>query len=114
RLKHHIEIRGLGVLDVEELFGLLSTAEEMRIDLVLELVDYQERVAADRLGIEDRRFALLGVELPHRQIQVRPGRDIATISEVAARSQLLKQRGLHAARRFAGTLERDLRKRAVR
>jgi len=114
RLRHHIEIRGLGVLNIAELFGVLATTDEMHIDLVLELVDQRSQTAPDRLGIAETRFALLGFDLPHRQVQVRPGRDLATIIEVAARSQLLKQRGFHAARRFAATLDRDLRKRAVR
>ncbi|HYC21292.1 MAG TPA: HPr kinase/phosphorylase, partial [Candidatus Bathyarchaeia archaeon] len=112
--RHHIEIRGLGVLNIAELFGVLATTDEMHIDLVLELVDQRSQTAPDRLGIAETRFALLGFDLPHRQVQVRPGRDLATIIEVAARSQLLKQRGFHAARRFAATLDRDLRKRAVR
>lgn len=113
-LRHHLEIRGLGVLDVEQLFGTLSTLEETSIDLAIELVEAYEGDEPDRLGIEDRHITLLGIEVPHLQIQLRPGRDVATLIEVAARSQQLKARGIHSARRFVAQMDRNLRRTAGR
>lgn len=110
-LRHHLEIRGLGVLDVEQLFGKLSTLDETTIDLAIELVDgTMTGREPDRLGIEDRHTTLLGVEIPHIEIQLRPGRDVATLIEVAARSQQLKARGVHSAKRFVASMDRNLRR----
>jgi len=78
-LRHHLEIRGLGVLDVEELFGTLATLEETSIDLAIELVDAAEAAEPDRLGIEDRHISLLGIDVPCLQLQLRAGRDVATL-----------------------------------
>ncbi len=114
-LRHHLEIRGLGVLDVEQLFGTLATLEETSVDLAIELVDASDAEdEPDRLGIEDRNISLLGIEVPYLQIQLRPGRDVATLIEVAARSQQLKARGIHAARRFVAQMDRNLRRTAAR
>jgi len=113
-LRHHLEIRGLGVLDVEQLFGTLSTLDETSIDLAIELVDVDEAADPDRLGIEDRHIALLNIDIPHLQIQLRPGRDVATLIEVAARSQQLKARGIHSAKRFVAQMDRNLRRTATR
>jgi HPr kinase/phosphorylase len=111
-LRHHLEIRGLGILNVADLFGTLATMEEARIDLAIEFVDDSAQIAPDRLGIDDQRITLLGVEIPHLEIQLRPGRDVATIVEVAARNQLLKRRGIHGAKRFVAAIDRNARKAA--
>ncbi len=113
-LRHHIEIRGLGVLNVAELFGTLATREETPVDLAIEFTDSAGASESDRLGIEDRTISFLGVEIPYLQIQLRPGRDIATLVEVAARNQHLKSRGIHGARRFVAAMDRNLRRAAGR
>lgn len=115
-LRHHLEIRGLGVLNVAELFGTLATRDETPLDLAIEFVEAGKGQAAedDRLGIEDRTLTILGAEIPHLQIQLRPGRDIATLVEVAARNQHLKGRGIHGARRFVQVMDRNLRRTATR
>lgn len=113
-LKDHIEIRGLGVLNVAELFGPLATRDETPVDLAIEFVDSSGSDSADRLGIEDKAFTLLGVEIPQLQIELRPGREIATLIEVAARNQHLKGRGIHGARRFVAAMDRNLRRSASR
>jgi HPr kinase/phosphorylase len=111
-LKHHIEIRGLGVLNVADLFGALATLEEAPLELAIEFVDASGSGSIDRLGIDDRTMTILGVEVPFIEIQLRPGRDAATIVEVAARNELLKRRGIHGARRFVAVFERNLKRRA--
>ena len=77
------------------------------LDFAIEFVEESVGGAIDRLGIDERTLPVLGVGLPHIQVQLRPGRDVATIVEVAARNQMLKRRGVHSARRFvAGVAKR--------
>jgi HPr kinase/phosphorylase len=109
-LRHHVEIRGLGVLNVADLFGALATVDESPIELAIEFLEETAGGRVDRLGIDDRTTAILGVEIPLVSIQLRPGRDVATIVEVAARNELLKRRGIHGARRFVAGVERGLRR----
>ncbi len=113
-LRHHLEIRGMGVLNIADLFGQLATVDEAEIDLVIELVDQKENVKLERLGLEEKHATLLGVEIPYLRIQLRPGRDVATIVEVATRNQILKSRGIHGARRFVASIDRSLRRASQR
>ena len=103
-LKHHMEVRGLGILSIKDLFGIASVRDAKKVDLVIELSDWNPDDEYDRLGIDDLRFAILDVALPLLKIPVRPGRNIAAIIEVAARNQLLKQQGIHSAREFQDRL----------
>jgi HPr kinase/phosphorylase len=109
-LRDHLEIRGMGVLNVADLFGTLATLDEAPIDLAIELIEPQEDVKLERLGLEDKTATLLGVEIPYLKIQLRAGRDVATIIEVATRNQILKMRGIHGARRFVASMDRNLRR----
>jgi HPr kinase/phosphorylase len=106
-LGHYLEIRGLGILHAGDLFGQAAVQESAGVDLVVELVDW-DTGGFDRTGLEDRTTPLLGVDVPHLRVPVRPGRNLATIIEVAARNQVLKSRGVHSARRFAAELEARL------
>ena len=105
RLEHHLEIRGLGIIDVEVLFGTLATLDERQLDLVVELVEWTDN--ADRLGLVEERYPLLDVELPLVRIPVRPGRSMAMLIETAARNQLLRRRGRHSALEFTRRIDRD-------
>ncbi|HRI63868.1 MAG TPA: HPr(Ser) kinase/phosphatase [Polyangium sp.] len=104
-LRHHLEVRGLGILNVKDLFGVTSTRERKRIDVVIKLVEWSKDTEYDRLGLEDRHRTILGVKIRELVIPVRPGRDMSTIIEVAARNELLKRAGHNAAREFFGNLE---------
>ncbi len=104
-LGHHVEIRGLGIADVAALFGMLATVEESRIDLVLELEEAKDQEEIERLGLEELKKTILGVELPHVKIPVRPGRPIAVLIEIAIRNQVLKRRGVFSAREFSSRLD---------
>ncbi len=104
-LGHHVEIRGLGIADVAALFGMLATVEESRIDLVLELEEAKDEEEIERLGLEELKKTILGVELPHVKIPVRPGRPIAVLIEIAIRNQVLKRRGVFSAREFSSRLD---------
>mgnify|MGYP000898304940 CR=1 FL=1 len=100
QIQHLMEIRGLGIINIKDLYGVSSIREKKIIDLLIELVDWDPSQEYDRLGIDDRKSSILGVELPHLTIPVRPGRNIAAIIEVAARNFLLKGMGYHSARDF--------------
>lgn len=104
-LRHHLEVRGLGILNIKDLFGITATRERKRIDVVIKLVEWSKDTEYDRLGLEDRHREILGVKIRELVIPVRPGRDMSTIIEVAARNELLKSAGHHAAREFFGNLE---------
>ncbi len=104
-LRDHLEVRGLGILNIKDLFGVTSTRERKRIDVVVTLVEWCEDTEYDRLGLDDRRAEILGVPVRELIIPVRPGRDMASILEVAARNELLKNAGHHAAREFFNSIE---------
>ncbi|HEX8960360.1 MAG TPA: HPr(Ser) kinase/phosphatase [Geobacteraceae bacterium] len=99
-IQYHMEIRGLGIINVKDLYGVSSIREKKIIDLVLELIDWDPVQEYDRLGIDDQVYTILGVGLPHLKIPVRPGRNLTSIIEVAARNFLLKGMGYHSAREF--------------
>jgi len=99
-IQYHMEIRGLGIINIKDLYGVSSIREKKIIDMVLELVEWDPEHEYDRLGIDDRVYSILGVDLPHICIPVRPGRNLTSIIEVAARNFLLKGMGYHSAREF--------------
>lgn len=99
-IQHLMEIRGLGIINIKDLYGVSSIREKKIIDMQLELVEWDPDHEYDRLGIDDRRVSILGVEIPHICIPVRPGRNLGSIIEVAARNFLLKGMGYHSARDF--------------
>jgi HPr kinase/phosphorylase len=108
--RHHMEIRGLGIIDIEKLFGISATCEKKQIDLVIELVGPQES-STDRVGLEQETYTIMGQEVPRKRIPVTPGRNLTAIVEVAVRDYLLKKRGYHAAREFERNLLKSLKKR---
>lgn len=107
-LNYHMEIRGLGILNIKHLFGVAAIRERKKIDLVVELVRWEEGREYDRLGVDEKTFDIHGVKLPFVRIPVAPGRNISTIIEVAARNQLLKEMGYHSAREFQELLEKRM------
>jgi len=113
-IKHHMEIRGLGIINIKDLFGVASVRETKKIELVIELVEWDPHQEYDRLGVEDQMFSIVGVDIPLSVVPVRPGRNMTTIIEVAARNQLLKLQGHHSAREFAERLNRAIAEGAMR
>src|SRR4029079_10286907 len=107
-LRHHLEVRGLGILNIKDLFGVTAIRERKRIDVVVKMVEWSKDTEYDRMGLDDRYYTILGVQIRDLVIPVRPGRDMASILEVAARNELLKNAGHHAAREFFGNLEGSL------
>jgi HPr kinase/phosphorylase len=105
---HHMEIRGLGIINIKDLFGISAVRDRKKLELVVEMVDWDEKVEYDRLGIEDQKYRILDVEVPLLVVPVRPGRNLTTIIEVAARNHLLKEQGHHSAREFQERLNREI------
>jgi HPr kinase/phosphorylase len=111
--RHHMELRGLGVINVKELFGIASTRSSKRVELVVQLERWDPSRQYERLGLDDEHYEILGLRVPLIRMPVAPGRNIAILVEVAARNQLLRARGHHAARLLAARLEDTLRQAAV-
>jgi HPr kinase/phosphorylase len=140
--RHHMEVRGLGVINIRDLFGIASTRASKRVELVVQLERWDppsrygettspprygetsppsrnetsakvEATAGtgreyDRLGLDDRFYDLLGLKVPLVRMPVAAGRSLAILVEVAARNQILRARGRHAARELAARVERAL------
>ena len=125
--RHHMEIRGLGIINIQDLFGIAATRTSKRIELVVQLERWEGRrdyaisrealrhghaeawAEADaRLGLNDERYQILNLPLPLIRMPVAPGRNLAILVEIAARNQLLRGRGHHAARKLAERLEHRL------
>ncbi|MCG3198880.1 MAG: HPr(Ser) kinase/phosphatase [Candidatus Omnitrophica bacterium] len=99
-LRHYIEVRGLGIVDLSKLYGIRAVRREKQIDMVITLEDWKPDTHVERLGLDQQYYTILGVELPHLTIPVKPGRNISTIVEVGARDQRLKLLGVHSAQDF--------------
>jgi HPr kinase/phosphorylase len=106
--RHHLEIRGLGLINVQDMFGIASTRASKRVELVVQLERWEPGREYDRLGLEDRFFEVLGIRIPMVTMPVAPGRNIAILVEVAARNQLLRANGYHAARRLVQRVDSAL------
>ncbi len=106
--RHHMEIRGLGIINLRDLFGLSAITDLKKIEVVLQVEEWDPRKEYDRLGREERRTELLGVPISTLLIPVSPGRNLATIVEVAVRNQVLKAKGVHSARDLLDRLDRRM------
>src|SRR4029434_10769360 len=98
--RNHIEVRGIGIINVASVFGIGSIRVEKRLDLVVTLKDWQEVEAVDRIGLDREFYEILALRVPHVTIPVRPGRDMARLIEVAAMDQKLKDLGENSAVKF--------------
>ncbi|MBI2343648.1 MAG: HPr(Ser) kinase/phosphatase [Deltaproteobacteria bacterium] len=107
-IKYHMEIRGLGIINIKDLFGIAAIRDRKLIEVVVELMEWDPRIEYDRLGVDDQKYTVLDVHVPYIQIPVRPGRNITTIIEVAARNQLLKLGGHYSAREFQERLNQEI------
>lgn len=112
-LRNHLEIRGLGVLNIHDLFGVTSVTPRKRIDVVVRLVEWDESEEYDRLGVDSRTYEILQTGVRELVVPVRPGRDMGTILEIAARNELLRRRGRSGAHEFLGKLETNLLSRQI-
>ena len=100
-IRNYIELRGIGVIDVRQLFGMRAVMPESQIDLVVEFEPWDSSKAYDRLGIEDRFIDILGKQVPCVTLPIRPGRNLASIVEVAAMNNRHRRYGYNAAEELA-------------
>jgi len=96
--RDHMEVRGIGIINVAAMFGVKSIRHEKRVDLVITLKSWNEVVDVDRLGLEQEYVKILGMDIPHIILPVRPGRDLARLIEVAAFQVKLKSAGYNPAK----------------
>jgi HPr kinase/phosphorylase len=103
-----LQIRGLGIINVRALYGESATVTSTRVGLVVELEEWQKGHHYSLVGLRERRYRLLGVNVPYLKLPVKPGRNMATLIEVAARNQILKNRGIFTARDLDKRLQKRL------
>ena len=99
-----MELRGIGVVDVRRIFGMGAVKQTEKIDLVLELEEWEEGKMYDRLGLDGETINILGIEVPSILIPVRPGRNLAVIIEIAAMNNRQKKMGYDTAKEFSDRL----------
>src|SRR5437868_5055867 len=96
--RNHMEVRGIGIINVGAMFGVRSIRQDKKVDLVITLKSWNEVPDVDRLGMEEQHVKILGIDVPHITIPVRPGRDLARLIEVAAFQAKLKSSGYNPAK----------------
>ena len=104
-IRHYIELRGLGIMDVRRLFGIGAVKPTEKINLVIQLEEWNEQKLYDRLGIDSQHIDILGIQVPCLTIPVRPGRNLAAIIEVAAMNNRQKKMGYDSALEFTKQLD---------
>jgi len=105
KIRHFMEIRGIGLIDVRAMYGIGAVAVSKSIDLIIELESWDENKAYDRIGITEQTIEIMGVHVPYQEMPVKPGRNLAIIVEVAARNHSLKREGYNSARELVNELQ---------
>lgn len=108
-LKHHLEIRGIGIINVKEMFGIRSVMNKKRIDLVVNLEEWDSNKEYDRLGLDEACHKILDIDIPCILVPVRPGRNIPIIIEAASLNQRLKKTGIFSARELDDKIQNWLK-----
>ncbi|MEK6611254.1 MAG: HPr(Ser) kinase/phosphatase [Gemmatimonadota bacterium] len=111
--RHFMEIRGVGLIDVSAIFGIHSVRQQKRIEVVVELVVWNNNLQVDRTGLDGELITILGVELPKITVPLNPGKNITVISEVIAMNHLLRYTGVDAAHAFNERLKSQMIKRTA-
>ena len=99
-IRHYVELRGIGIVDIRRLFGMGAVNDTEKIDLVINLEHWVQGKMYDRLGLDEQKTEILGIELPCITIPVKPGRNLAIILEIAAMNNRLKSMGYNTAEEF--------------
>jgi HPr kinase/phosphorylase len=106
--QHHMEIRGVGLVDIRRLFGIRAIRQQKRIEVVVQLVDWESDAQYDRTGFERGALEILGVTLPKVLIPLNAGKNITVISEVVAMNHLLQYSGVNVPQEFNERLQRAM------
>jgi HPr kinase/phosphorylase len=107
-IRHYVEMRGIGIVDVRRLFGMGAVKETERVDLVIQLENWVEGKMYDRMGMDEETINILGINVPSITVPVRPGRNLAIILEIAAMNNRLKRMGYNTAEEFNKKLMRQM------
>ena len=110
-LKHFMEIRGVGIIDIRRIFGIRAIRLQKRVEMEIELVDWDENEEYERLGLEEHKKNILGVDIQYVRLPIYPGRNIAVIAESLALNLHLKVYGFHPAKQFNENLNRTIQDR---
>jgi HPr kinase/phosphorylase len=108
--RHHMEIRGVGLVDIPSIFGVRAVRQQKRIEVVVQLEEWNQEMSVDRTGLDTETTTILEVELPKVRVPLNPGKNITVIAEVIALNHLLKYSGIDPAERFNERLMRQMRK----
>ena len=112
-IRHHMELRGLGIVNVPMLFGVSAVLERHTVEFVIHLTHWVEGREYDRLGLDEESQTILGVDVPKVTMPVATGRDVALLVEIAVRNQLLRRRGYNAAREMAAKVHDEIARKAA-
>jgi HPr kinase/phosphorylase len=107
--RHHMEIRGVGIIDVQELFGIRAIRQQKRVEVVVQLEVWDEKAQYDRTGLEPQFLDILGVSIPKVVVPLVPGKNITVVAEVVAMNHLLKYSGVDSAALFNRRLQDRMR-----
>lgn len=113
-LGFHMEIRGVGIIDIQSLFGIRAVRLQKRIEVVVQLEDWDETTNVERVGLEEETTEILGVETPLVRVPLNPGKNITVISEVVSMNHLQKFAGRHSAEHFNARLIEHMRTKVER
>jgi HPr kinase/phosphorylase len=97
---HHMEIRGIGIVDISRIFGVIAIKDKKQVEIVVQLEEWDAKKAYNRVGEKGEYINILGVNIPLIKIPVRPGRNIPIIIETAVLNERLKMKGMHTAKEF--------------
>jgi HPr kinase/phosphorylase len=106
--RHHMEIRGMGIINIAHLYGVVCVRDNKSLDIVVELEAWDDTHFYDRVGLEDKTCDILGVKLPYLVLPVKPGRDVVLLLETIALNHRLKKMGYHSAQEFTAKLHRKV------
>ncbi|MDB4915828.1 MAG: hprK [Gemmatimonadetes bacterium] len=110
--KHYMEIRGIGLVDIPSIFGIRAVRQQKRIEVVVQLLEWQKGAEAERTGLDEETTEILGVSIPRITILLNPGKNITVVAEVIAMHHLLKWSGIDPAARFNEALIKQMRDKA--
>ncbi len=106
--RHHMEIRGIGIINVANLYGAFCVRDKKRINLIVKLETWDDQNFYDRIGTEEKTCEILGVKVPYSILPVKPGRDVVLLIEAIALNYRLKKMGYHSARDFKTRLSKKI------
>jgi HPr kinase/phosphorylase len=107
--RHYMEVRGIGLIDVPAIFGIRSVRQQKRIEVVVQLEEWNQEMVIERTGLDFESATILGVEIPKIQVPLNPGKNITVLAEVIALNLLLRYSGINAAERFNERLIAQMR-----